>query len=254
MIPLMRENRGADDAQIAAPAPTASRAALPAPGDGRRHEHGRHPGFRPRTTKDQGCTRASPSSRLSFEARTVMIDPKDLVVDFRSYFLRWSPHKATRRPQRLPAPRARLQSRQLPAHAGDARADQGLVADQPEGEADQDRREGRQPRPLCRLPDGRGCRAEDAVRRDPAADRRTAATVAAAPGMSIAGNDRWQPDGRGVSMSDRDQPNAARKAGASLMTRVDADEGAGSSPRRLAASGATADDRPSEAGHPENPS
>src|ERR1700730_8026474 len=31
----------------------------------------------------------------------------------------------------------------LPAHAGDARADQRLVADQPEGEADQDRREGR---------------------------------------------------------------------------------------------------------------
>ena len=31
---------------------------------------------------------------------------------------------------------------------GDARTDQGLVADEPEGEADQDRREGRQPRPL----------------------------------------------------------------------------------------------------------
>ena len=44
----------------------------------------------------------------------------------------------------------------LPAHAGDARADQGLVADEPEGEADQDRRQGRQPRPLRRLPDGRG--------------------------------------------------------------------------------------------------
>jgi hypothetical protein len=34
--------------------------------------------------------------------------------------------------------------------------DQGLVADKLEGKADQDRREGRQPRPLCRLPDGRG--------------------------------------------------------------------------------------------------
>jgi transposase len=45
-------------------------------------------------------------------------------------------------------------------------------------------------RPLCRLPDGRGCRAEGAVRRDPAADRRPAATVAATPGMSIAGNHR----------------------------------------------------------------
>ena len=83
-----------------------------------------------------------------------------------------------------PASRARLQSRQLPAHAGDARADQGLVADQPEGEADQDRREGGDPRPLCRLPDGRGRRAEDAVRRDPAADRRTAAAARSRAGMS----------------------------------------------------------------------
>jgi transposase len=29
-----------------------------------------------------------------------------------------------------------------------------MVADEPEGEADQDRREGGEPRPLCRLPDG----------------------------------------------------------------------------------------------------
>ena len=150
------------------------------------------------------------------------------------------------------APCARLQSRQLPAHAGDARADQGLVADQPEGEADQDRREGGDPRPLCRLPDGRGCRAEDAVRRDPAADRRPAATVAAASGMSIASNDRGQAVGRGVSMSDRDEPKAAQEAGASLMRRVDAADGAGSSPRRLAESGGTADYRHSEAGHPGN--
>src|SRR6476620_8884230 len=58
------------------------------------------------------------------------------------------------RRQRGPAPAscARLQSRQLPAHAGDTRADQGLVADEPEGEADQDRREGRQPRQLRRIP------------------------------------------------------------------------------------------------------
>src|ERR1700731_1481913 len=33
-----------------------------------------------------------------------------------------------------PASCARLQSRQLSAHAGDAGADQGLVADEPEGE------------------------------------------------------------------------------------------------------------------------
>src|SRR3984893_7799167 len=72
------------------------------------------------------------------------------------------------------ASRARLQSRQLPAHAGDARADQRLVADEPEGEVDQDRGEGHQPRPLCHLPDGRGRHSEKPVRRHLAADRRTA--------------------------------------------------------------------------------
>ena len=50
-----------------------------------------------------------------------------------------------------PASCAGLQSRQFPAHAGDAGADQRLVADEPEGETDQDRREGREPRPLCRF-------------------------------------------------------------------------------------------------------
>ena len=33
-----------------------------------------------------------------------MIEPKDLVVDFRSYFWRWSPQKATRRAQRVMMP------------------------------------------------------------------------------------------------------------------------------------------------------
>ena len=54
-------------------------------------------------------------------------------------------------------------------------------------------------------------------------------------------------------MSNRDQRKAAQKAGASLMRRGDAADGAGSSPRRIAATGATAHDRTSEAGHPENP-
>ena len=54
-------------------------------------------------------------------------------------------------------------------------------------------------------------------------------------------------------MIDRERPNAAARWGASLMTRVYAVSEAGSSPRRLAATGATAHDRPSEAGHPENP-
>jgi hypothetical protein len=48
------------------------------------------------------------------------------------------------RRQRRPPPAscARLQSRQFPSHAGDARADQGLVADEPQRETHQDRREG----------------------------------------------------------------------------------------------------------------
>ena len=54
-------------------------------------------------------------------------------------------------------------------------------------------------------------------------------------------------------MNDRELPNAAARWGASLMTRVYAMSEAGSSPRRLAATGATAHDRTSEAGHPENP-
>jgi hypothetical protein len=53
-------------------------------------------------------------------------------------------------------------------------------------------------------------------------------------------------------MNDRELPNAAARWGASLMTRVYAVSEAGSSPRRLAATGATAHDRPSEAGHLEN--
>ena len=92
-----------------------------------------------------------------------------------------------------------------------------------------------------------------AVRRDPAPDRPAAATVAAAPGMSIASNDRWQPDGRGASMIDRDQPKAAQKAGASLMTRVDAADGAVRALAGLPRCGGTADHRPSETGHLENP-
>src|SRR5262245_42739536 len=89
------------------------------------------------------------------------------------------------RRQRGPAPAscARLQSRQLPAHAGDTRADQGLVADEPEGEADQDRREGRQPRPLRRIPDGRGRYPPANVRGDFAAHRRTTAAASARASM-----------------------------------------------------------------------
>ena len=59
--------------------------------------------------------------------------------------------------------------------------------------------------------DAGGRRTEDAVRRDPAADRRPAAAVATASGMSIWSNDRSQSDGRSASMIDRDRPNAAKK-------------------------------------------
>ena len=76
-----------------------------------------------------------------------------------------------------PASRARLQPRQFPAHAGDAGADQGLVTDKLEGQADQDRREGREPRPLCCLPDGRGRDPTANVPGDFAAHRGTAAAA-----------------------------------------------------------------------------
>src|SRR5262245_53439123 len=82
-----------------------------------------------------------------------------------------------------PASCARLQSRQFPAHAGDARADQGLVTDKLEGEADQDRCEGGEPRPLCYLPDGRGRHRTANVPRDFAAHR--GATAAATTSASV---------------------------------------------------------------------
>ena len=49
-------------------------------------------------------------------------------------------------------------------------SDQRLVAYDPEGEVDQDWREGHQPWPLRRVPDGRGCHSEKSVRQHSAAD------------------------------------------------------------------------------------
>src|ERR1700722_5524964 len=57
-----------------------------------------------------------------------------------------------RRPPSASCPRR--QSRQLPAHPGDARADQRLVAEEPQGETHQNWREGREPRALGGVPDG----------------------------------------------------------------------------------------------------
>ena len=52
-----------------------------------------------------------------------------------------------------------------------------MVAVQPAREVDQDRREGRQPRALCDLPDGRGRGVATDVRRHPVADRSAAGTA-----------------------------------------------------------------------------
>src|SRR6476661_392890 len=76
-----------------------------------------------------------------------------------------------------PASCARLQSWQLSPHACNTGADQGLVADELEGEADQDRREGGEPRTLCRLPNGGGRHPTTNVPGDTAADRGTTAAT-----------------------------------------------------------------------------
>jgi hypothetical protein len=51
-----------------------------------------------------------------------------------------------------------------------------VIADQPAGEADQDRREGREPRPLRHIPEGRGRGAATNVPGNPVADRPAADT------------------------------------------------------------------------------
>src|SRR5260221_10054364 len=76
-----------------------------------------------------------------------------------------------------PASCARLQSWQLSPHACDTGADQGLVADGVEGEADQDRREGGEPRTRGRLPNGGGRHPTTNVPGDSAADRGTTAAA-----------------------------------------------------------------------------
>ena len=76
-----------------------------------------------------------------------------------------------------PASCASLQSRQFPAHAGNAGADQGLVDDDAARKAYQDRREGREPWALRRVPNGRGRDSEELVCRHSAAHR-GAATAA----------------------------------------------------------------------------
>ncbi len=57
--------------------------------------------------------------------------------------------------------------------------DGAVVADQPAREANQDRREGREPRPLHHVPNGRGGGVAADVRRHPVADRPAADTACA---------------------------------------------------------------------------
>eukprot|EP01036_Dinobryon_divergens_P050555 gene50555-67694_t len=73
---------------------------------------------------------------------------------------------------------AGLQPRQLPAHAGDVGADWWSVNDVAAGEADQDRRQARQPPPPRRD-------LTPSVRRDPAADRGTAAAATSSAGVRV---------------------------------------------------------------------
>src|SRR4051812_31710415 len=92
-----------------------------------------------------------------------------------------------RRQRRAPSAACpRVQYRQFHAHAGDAEDGAAVVADQPAREVDQDRREGRPPRPLRDLPAGRGRGAATDVRRNPVADRSAARTARAR--MIIAGS------------------------------------------------------------------
>jgi hypothetical protein len=57
------------------------------------------------------------------------------------------------------------------AHAGDAQGSRTLVADQPQREADQGRRQGSQPRPFRHVPAGRGRGIAANAQGDPDADR-----------------------------------------------------------------------------------
>src|SRR5713101_4673337 len=87
--------------------------------------------------------------------------------------------------------RAGLQSRHHHADAGPARSGRAVVADQPAGEAGEDRCQGRLPRPLRRLPDGRGRGAEGNVRANSTTDRRTATTTG--PSVGLNGADASSP-------------------------------------------------------------
>ena len=93
-----------------------------------------------------------------------------------------------------PAPRAGLQSRQFHADAGDAEDGGAVVADQLAREADQDRRQGREPRPLHDLSDSRGRGAATDVPGNRDVDRPTAGPTRAS--MRAWGSNATDNDGR----------------------------------------------------------
>jgi hypothetical protein len=76
-----------------------------------------------------------------------------------------------------PAPCPGLQFGQFHAHAGNAQGGGTVVANQPARQADQDRRQGRQPRALRHFPNGEGRRAAEDVPRNSLADRAAAGTT-----------------------------------------------------------------------------
>jgi len=91
------------------------------------------------------------------------------------------------RRQRRPPPAscAHLQSRQFHADAGNAGDPRAIVADEPVGEADRDRREGGKPWPLRHVPNGGGRGAAPDVQGHPVAHRPAASAALASVRRSM---------------------------------------------------------------------
>ena len=122
------------------------------------------------------CTRVSALSSPTWRDRPSASSPSTTTAAQRSRQRRDQMDPAVvphlRRQYRPPsASRPRLQLGQLYAHAGAAENDGAVVADQPAREADQDRRQGRQPWSLRHFPAGRGGGVATDVRRHPVTDR-----------------------------------------------------------------------------------
>jgi hypothetical protein len=118
-----------------------------------------------------------------------------------------------------------LQSWQLSPHACNTGADQGLVADELEGEADQGRREGGEPRTLCRIPNGGGRHPTTNVPGDTAADRGATAAATTRAGMKCSIVTRVQEQSTGGM-----RPDASENSQISSSTIVRTARAAGSHP------------------------